>query len=267
MQNSQFGVPGILEKLPQDSVRSGRDVYECRVNGLRGQRFWTPLLENYINGKCAIDITLGKGPFLGSVQSDAAKYRVLLYWPDFGTFHDLLSERAENFWEREPEFLDHGPCELDGAVLVGIREFTEMPERALNALPCAAMIRRERLFGSDHGDGGGTDLIQKLHSTPVKSLDRFEDWELNLGSDWRRISVTPNEQLVGEVIETRPKVVDDLADFDAPHWISLAPDFGPHDELLRLSVKLDPWYVRVTLDEGCKFSLECVDLVPCPATL
>ena len=197
MPNSQFGVPDTLKKFLQDSVRSVRNVYECRVNGLRGQRFWTPILENYINGECAIDVTLGEGPFLGSIQHDMAKFRVLLYWPGFGTFKNLVSEGAKSWWEREPEFLDHGPCELDGAVLVGIREFAEMPERALNALPCAAMIRRERLFGSDHGDGSGTDLIQKLHSTPVKSLDKFEDWELNLGSDWRRLSITPNEQLVG----------------------------------------------------------------------
>ena len=263
---SQFGAPYTFEESSQDPVRPVGYVCECRVNGLRGQRFWTPLLENYINGKCAIDITLGKGPFLGSMQSDMAKYRILLYWPDFCTFQNLLPERAKNFWERKPEFLDHGPCELDGAVLVGVREFTEMPERALDAIPCAAIIRREQLFGSDHGDGSVTDPVQKLHSTPIKSLHRFEDWELDLGADWRRLSVTPNEQLVDEVIETRPKVVDDLADFDAPHWIGLAPDFGPHDEFLKLSVILDPWHVRVTLDEGCKFSLECVDLTPCPFT-
>ena len=122
------------------------------------------------------------------------------------------------------------PREMEGAMLVGVREFVEMPERAFPAIPCAAVCYRERLLGVYYVDMGLVDPWKKLpypfaHEATLRHIDR----ELNPG--WRKLVVLPNVQLMGKVIETAPEIVNDLADSHAPYWIGFALDIDPPPRL------------------------------------
>ena len=260
MEASQIGVPHLLEEPSQDPVCTVGHVVERFVNEPPSD-CWNPVIERYINGEVALNITILEERRLDKHPS--TQYRIFLYWPDFRTFNLDVAEVDGGFWKRDPVFLDQSPRELDGAMLVGVREFVEMPEWTFPALPCAAVFLRERLLRSDAVNVG---LIQPwkelLDPFPLEPFLRHEYRELD--PRFRKLSVLPNIHPIGKVVETAPEVVGDFSDQHAPHWIWFAPNLGPDNNvfLCRFSVELNPWYVRVALNEGGDFRLESVDLVP-----
>ena len=179
MSASQLGAPHILEESPQDSVYPIANVREGRI-GEPPSDFWGFLIENYINQECALDISLREGPFCDSGKLSAPQCRVLLYWPGFHAFQHSVAERSKGFWKRETVLTDYAPREMEGAMLVSVREFTEMQERAIPTLPCAAVCFRERLLRADHVDMASVEPWDKFSSyvTPKICL-RHVDRELN----------------------------------------------------------------------------------------
>ena len=265
MSASHLGAPYVLEESSNDSVRPVGYISECRVNDPPAD-CWNPLIERYINGECAIDLSIREGPFRDADQLPTPHYRILLYWPGFHTFNRVVGEGTRGFWKGELVLFDQRPRELDGTMLVSIREFVEMPERAFPTLPCAAVCYRERLFGVDHLDVVRVDPWKEpahpfLHEMTPRHIDR----ELNSG--WRELAVLPSIQLVDKVIETAPEIVNDLTNPHAPRWIGFAPDIYPDQELFRLSVELNPWFIRVAVEEGRELWLESVNLAPGPVAL
>ena len=81
---------------------------------------------------------------------------------------------------------------MNHAVLVGIREFAEMPERASGVLPCAAALFRHRLLAPDDVDGLTPDSIKLLsNSAGVESAGANKDRKLMLRC--RLDAIFPNQ--------------------------------------------------------------------------
>ena len=152
---------------------------------------------------------------------------------------------------------------MDRAVLVGVREFMKMPKWAMVALPCAAVVYWERLLGPDQADSVVSDPFEALvDATVVKSGQRLKNRKLNLTPRGRKPAGAVHVQFMCHVIEAGADVVNDLPDYDAPHWIWIASSHNADHKLSRLAVELDRWNVRVALDEGSEFGLKSVELAP-----
>ena len=269
----QLGSPHVLKELSQDFVRSVGDVRECRINDFSA-KVWTAVVERYINGELALNVILKKTVREVDKFTLPEYCRVVLYWPGFHAFNRDIPEINRGWWKRNLKAGHQCARELKSAVLVSIREFAEMPERAVPTLPCAAVCYRERLCRSEPVNMDSVNPWGKFSFyVPPKICLRHVDRELNPG--WLPLSVfshppaSPSVQLEDEVIKTAPQIVDDLANQHAPHWFGLVDTIeknGDWKESMVLCAELNTWFVRVALPIGTKFRIESVKLVPGPFT-
>ena len=222
------------------------------------------LIENYINGDLRLHFHLiaVKQSALAE-HATARNYCVVLECPplahlmlDFGG----ISER----WKGKLECLQRTAGQMDRAVLVEVREFTQMSQWALEALPC-----RERLERFNQNCGLIADPSQHLESASIVFRGINEDGELGSAFLGPPSASSMVHKLEDRMVECRTEVVDDLPDDDAPHggtWF-----FHDHSDgevfddrgckVPRYSAELDPRFVRISIKEGSHFSIERVELL------
>src|SRR5262245_26937898 len=101
---------------------------------------------------------------------------------------------------------------MERAVLVDIRQFTELPERGGLVLPC-----RKRLPRFDQVCRIPSDSMKHGFSPALKPCSGFENRELDLGTVGRGTTGRVDHKLVDKVIECRAEIVDDFSNQDAPN--------------------------------------------------
>src|SRR5438067_13455297 len=116
----------------------------------------------------------------------------------------------------KPELIQQRSSEMQRAVLVGIRQFAQVPQRVpFDTLPCA-----KGLFRFDQIDGVLSNALQVLRDATIfESFRILEDRKLVLC--WQRWRPTgrQNDELPDDMIESRAEIVDDFSDVNTPHRI------------------------------------------------
>ena len=160
--------------------------------------------------------------------------------------------------------------DMESAVLIDIREFFQMPQRTFAALPCATFGYWKGLLSSNQRDGVATNAIEKLCSpASAKPGLGFEDGELVFTAPWGRFTIAQDVKLPDDMVQGRSKIVDDLANTNAPDRIGGSLNVNANGERLRLSVEIDPWNVRcwIGIEKSSQIGLQSIDLIPCSPSL
>lgn len=222
------------------------------------------LIENYIEGDLRLHFHLIAVKQLALAEHATARnFCVVLECPPLS--HLVLdSGGISERWKGKLECLQRTAGQMDRAVLIEVRELTQMPQGTLGALPC-----RERLERFNQNCGVIADPSQ--HREAASIVFRGIDEDRELGSAFLRqpSASSMDHKLEDRMVECRTEVVDDLPDDDAPHggtWF-----FHDHSDsevfddrgckIPRYSAELDPRFVRISIKEGSHFSIERVELL------
>jgi hypothetical protein len=221
---------------------------------------WRSLIERYINRELALYLVSSEWPFCGAPQEATPEYGVLLYYPLPKDFDHFSGEALGDRRERDIKGVQERAHDMQRAVLVGVREFTHMPERTLDALPCAKGLLR-----LDQINRIGSDVVEELaNATGVETSLRLENGELVLVGS-RRISGIQNNQLPNDMIQGRSHVVNDFAYANAPHRIGRFVDLDGDSQFLGCPVEIDCRRVRLASsgEERFHVGFKHIDLLPC----
>ena len=264
LQASQFGFENFFCHSPQDAVCPVGYVYEGS-NHFPPSRNGRSLVERYACADFAIYLGLRKWPLPETIEPCTDQYAVLLHWPWPPTGHLADLSVSPQLCEVELERLKHRARDMDKAVLVGIREFLEMPERTPFALPCSTIFLGERLFRSDQRDGLRVDALEELADpVPLKPIHIYEDGKLIF-----RLRIG-NDKLVNSVVQGRTQVVNDLTDLNSPHRVGSSFEFGNDGKFAGVSVEIDRCTIGASIasiEKGVDLAIEQLDLIACPLTL
>ncbi len=226
---------------------------------------WRTLVERYVHSEVAFHFTLSKRPLGDSGHVDGGEYGVLLYWPTLpilAMYGGISRER----WKIKLIGVQQRARDMESAVLIDIREFFQMPQRTFAALPCATFGYWKGLLRSNQRDGAATNAFEKLCSpASVKPGLGFEDGELVFTAPWGRFTIAQDVKLPDDMVQGRSKIVDDLANTNAPYRIGGSLNVNANGERLRLSVEIDPWNVRcwIGVEKSSQIGLQSIDLIPC----
>ena len=193
----------VLSDPSCDALNSGLYVGQG-VHGDPPTHRWCTLIERYVRGEIACYITLGERVSEASANNLAAiEHGVLLYWPGlhFLQLFDPL-KRLKEWWHTELELMYKRAYNADRAVLVGVRQFMQMPQGAFPILPCGI-----GLFRPDEFNGVLSNTFQKLvDATNIESFLALENGELVFCRKYWRSPRGQNDKFPDDVIERRTKV-------------------------------------------------------------
>lgn len=249
----------------QDSIHSGKYVGQG-CHGDPPTHRWRGLVERYVLREVACYITLR--PRITQFAADDStfpQYGVLLYWPGRSP-RELanIPDRFQQRWHREFVLAHHRAGDMDSAVLVGVREFLEMPQRALQFLPCAKGLLRPDQIDSTTTDSGKHELGAGCVERPVPYLG-LKDRELVLTWDLGGDSLVSHNQFPHRVVQSRSEVVNHFPDSDAPDWIRRLFDVNTQSQDPRGYVEIDAGSIRMRfgIDETSDFLVERLELIQC----
>lgn len=226
---------------------------------------WRGLIERYVDRELAIYVEVGER-YCERFPNDsrAAEYGVVLYWPWATGFNELETEILQFRRKLNLHRAEVHSGQVESAVLVGIREFLEMPQGAFGALPCA-----KGLVSLDQCDSVLANTLQMYsHAPSIESLFPFlclENGELILAAGRRLPSGCENYEFPNDVVQRGSKVVDDFADADAPHWIWMLGGMGPNGQDSRCNIELTTSSVRFRIgaEEGRELGAQKLCFLAC----
>lgn len=252
----------VLSDPSCDALNSGLYVGQG-VHGDPPTHRWCTLIERYVRGEIACYITLGERVSEASANNLAAiEHGVLLYWPGlhFLQLFDPL-KRLKEWWHTELELMYKRAYNADRAVLVGVRQFMQMPQGAFPILPCGI-----GLFRPDEFNGVLSNTFQKLvDATNIESFLALENGELVFCRKYWRSPRGQNDKFPDDVIERRTKVVDYFSDPNAPHWIGGLFDVNAEGNNAGIDIEIERGSIRVRkgLDESNNLFIKSLDLIQC----
>lgn len=263
----QLQAKDFLRNSSNDALGTVGYVYEGSKNQPPTHR-WRSVIERYIRSEFAIHMILREGPYTTPRNMNTRQYRVLVYWPRIADGFFLNRDRSLDRWKRKVKLLYQRSGQMERAVLVGVREFLQMPKGTLPALPCSAFAFRERLLRSDEPHGVTSDSAQELGSSAsVKARLGLKNGKLEFSPHGGMTQIIEDEKLPNNVVKSGSKVVNDLSDLDSPHQGRVLLNVDADSEPVRISVELDLRLIHVAHYEGSNFSLDSVDLIPCSLDL
>ena len=159
-----------------------------------------------------------------------------------------------------------GPDKMECAVLVEVGEFEQMPEGAINALPCTKWLQRLNqcpclIAHTAKEDGLGTSVVSFL------PLFRLKDGKLGLGFVGGLLASFEDDQLPNEVVEGRPKVVNEFPYPDAPHPGARLPSGEIDEKIAGITLIISPDTVGLRLQKVPDFTVQGVEFLLCPINL
>ncbi len=274
---SQLCLEHVLKDRADDQFRPIQRPYQG-VEGERPTHRWRSVVERYLDHQLGLYIALRERRHV-EVPKDlcAPEYGVAAYWPTRGFFQNLVPDAPRDLWELKLVAVEQRARKMQRAVLVTVRQFLEMPQGAVPALPCAAFRYRKRLHGHDHLDQGPVNALQELAPSLIVEIDALQkDGELKpqllglgpgrqvqvLHADTPRVA--PSVQQLDEMVQRGSDIVDDLADLDAPHERWRMPDFDADDQLASLRPEIYRGSIRILGKVCVEFIPERLKLGPCP---
>lgn len=265
MSDSQFSAEDVLCYALENPIRSIGYVYEGGEHEPATHR-WRSVIERYINVEFAIYLTRGERPLSDTDEEDMLKDGILLYWPGAPLRQrthllNIELQRCERYLKRTKQRAG----DIERAMLVGVRQFMQMPEETLLcSLPCAAARLGERLLCPDEIDGVLSNVPQVLLQSSIrKSSLVLKDGELYFVGLGRRLFHAQNIKLIDDMVQCGPKVMNDFTDPNTPHGVWRLIHLDADEHLAGVLVELDQWAIRIAVKESKEVGLQSVNLIPC----